>query len=435
MRIHFIGIGGIGVSALAQHYLNQGHQVSGSDLVISEITELLKKKGAKILIGRHKKSNLNKNLDLVVYSPAVQANNPELQAAQKLNLKILSYPQALGELTQDYLTIAVCGTHGKSTVTAMIGLLLTKAKLDPTVIVGTKLKEFGNSNYRAGKSQFLVIEADEHFASFLNYSPDIIVLTSLDPDHLDYYKNFKNYFNAFKQFISRLSFSGILVANKDDQDIVQLQKQIVQLPIKIKNYSLSQPESKKLRKILKIPGEHNVANSLAVLTIARLLKIPNKITFYTLSQYRGAWRRFEELELKIKNLKLKIINDYGHHPAEIKATLEAARQKYFDKKIWCVFQPHQYQRTYYLFNDFVKVFQHCPIDQVIITDIYSVAGRENPQIKAKVNAQKLVKKIARENVIYLKKNKILSYLQKNFSHFNILIIMGAGDIYSLSKHF
>jgi len=166
IKVHFIGIGGIGVSALAKYYLAKGYKVSGSDLTGSEITGVLRKKGAEIYIGKHQTKNLPKNIDLVIYSPAVKFNNPELKAAKKRKIKIQSYPEALGELTKQYFTIAVSGTHGKSTTTAMIGLLLAKAGFDPTVIIGTKVKEFGNSNCRVGKSKFLVIEADEHFASF-----------------------------------------------------------------------------------------------------------------------------------------------------------------------------------------------------------------------------------------------------------------------------
>ncbi|GAI04639.1 unnamed protein product [marine sediment metagenome] len=185
MRVHFIGIGGIGVSALAQYYLAKRHQVNGSDLASSEIIELLKKKGAKILTGKHQAKNLPQNTDLVIYSPAVQLDNSELTEAKKCRIKCQSYPEALGELTKQYYTIAISGTHGKSTVVAMIGLILAKAGLDPTVILGTKLKEFGNSNFRMGKSKYLVIEADEWQASFLNYWPKVIVLTNIEREHLD----------------------------------------------------------------------------------------------------------------------------------------------------------------------------------------------------------------------------------------------------------
>jgi UDP-N-acetylmuramate--alanine ligase len=430
MKIHFIGIGGIGVSALARYYLEGNHEISGSDLVSSEITSALKKKGAKILIGQNKTGNLPKDADLIIYSPAVQPDNPEFKEAKKLKIKIQSYPQALGELTKKHFTIAISGTHGKSTTTAMLGLLLVKAGFDPTVIIGTKLKEFGDSNCRVGKSQYLVIEADEHMASFLNYWPKIIVLTNIERDHLDYYKNLKNILKTFKKYIGHLPKNGVLIMNRDDDNI----KRITNYELGIKNkkyYSLKQMEAKKLKKILKVPGEHNVYNALAALTTARILRIPDKISFKALSEYKGAWRRFEVIEIKYPK-PITLVSDYAHHPTKIRVTLKAAREKYPRRKIWCVYQPHQYQRTYYLFKDFVKVFKQALVDKLIITDVYDVAGREEKKIKEKVNSKKMVKAISKSQVIYLPNEKILEYLKKNLKGREVVIIMGAGDIYNLT---
>jgi len=460
-KIHFIGIGGIGISALARYFLEKGHEVSGSDLVSSEITDDLRKKGAKIFtpyqnkfgtgqVGKHKVKNLSKNIDLVIYSPAVPKNNPELKKAFRLQtsnfkLRVLSYPEALGELTKKYFTIAVCGSHGKSTVAAMISLILIKAGLNPTVIVGTKLREFGDSNFRMGGHPFrvvprlvppgsavLVIEADEHFASFLNYWPKIIVLTALEADHLDYYKNFKNYILAFKKFVSHLPKDGILVANKDDKNIYINFSTAVK---KLLWYYLKQKEVKRIKTILKIPGEFNVSNALAALAVARALKIPDKTAFKALSEYKGAWRRFELKQLTINNKQLTIINDYAHHPTQIRVTLRTAREKFPRKKIWCVFQPHQYQRTYYLFNDFVKVFQQALdkswINRLIITDIFDVAGREEKEIKQKISSVKLIKAIKKPWAIYLPKEKVIKYLRKNLKGREVVILMGAGNVYKL----
>ena len=407
LKIHFIGIGGIGVSALARYYLAKGHQVSGSDLVASEITQALKKKGAKITINSQLARNVLANMDLVIYSPAVPENNPELKQAKKLGIKCLSYPQALGELTKKHFTIAVCGTHGKSTTTAMIGLLLVKAGLDPTVIVGTKVKEFGNTNCKVGKSKYLVIEADEHFASFLNYWPKIIVLTNIEADHLDYYKNIKNVRRAFKEFISHLPKDGKLITAKKIE--------------------------RKLTSVVKIPGRHNLQNATLALKTARALKIPDRISFKSLSEYRGSWRRFEVRQGKVGKKKITIVSDYGHHPTEIKATLQAAREKWPEAKIWCLYQPHQYQRTYYLFKDFVKVFRQVPIDRIIITDIYDVAGREEKEIKKKTNSKKLIKAINKKWTVYVPKKKILNYLRKNLRGREVVVVMGAGDIYEIDK--
>jgi len=451
MKIHIIGIGGTGVSGLAQYYLSKGNQVSGSDLVSSEITEFLKNKGIEVIIG-NSENNIDKDFDLVVYSPAVKFDNQELQKAKELKIKTQTYPEALGELTKEYFTIAVSGAHGKSTTTSMIGLLMTKAGLDPTVIVGTKLKEFGESNFRLGNSKFLVIEACEYDASFLNYFPKIIVITNVDKEHLDYFKTFANVKKAFKDFIARLAVasgegrcdgSGYLVFNKDDKNTRVILPKNPKL--KAIGYSIKQKDSKKLKSILKIPGMHNVSNALAVLSVARILAIPDKISFKSLSEFRGTWRRFEIKQGVVNNppshkatarqRKITVISDYGHHPNEILATLKAAREKYLNKNIWCIFQPHQHQRTYYLFNDFVKVFRQVKIDKIVITDIYDVAGRETKKINQEVSSEKLVKKINRKNVNYILLCDIEKFIKENIKSGDVLIIMGAGDIYKLVDKF
>jgi len=436
-KVHFIGIGGIGVSALAQYYLEKGHKVTGSDLTFSEITDLLRKKGARIKIGRHNSKNIPEDVSSVIYSPAVEKNNPELKKAYKIQntgyeIQIMSYPEALGELTKQYFTISVSGAHGKSTTTSMIALILIEAGLDPTVVVGTKLKEFNNSNFRMGNSKYLVIEADEWNASFLNYWPQIIVLTNIEKEHLDFYKNLDCILKTFKEYVSHLLGDGVVIANRDDKNINKL---LASASLKIENYSLEQKEKEVLRKILKVPGEHNISNALAALTVARVLGISDDVSFKALSSYKGAWRRFDISQKRIAGKNITLINDYGHHPTEIKATLKAAREKFPNKKIWCVFQPHQYQRTFNLFDDFVFAFRNAPIDEIIITDIYSVAGRETAVIKKKVNSKKLVKTIAKGNAIYLAKNKIKNYLEKNLRDNEVVIIMGAGDIYELAVQF
>lgn len=384
----------------------------------------------------------------------MQQTDPDLQFAKKNHIKTLSYPEALGELTKTHYTIAVSGTHGKSTTTAMLGLLLIKAGLNPTVIVGTKLKEFDDSNCRVGgypdtkyqiqDTRYLVIEADEHFASFLNYWPKMIVLTTIEADHLDYYKNLGNIIKTFKKYLSLLPKDGLLVANRDDKNT----RKIVNTKYKIpdtKYYSLKQREAQKLRKILRIPGEHNVSNALAALAVARILKIPDEVSFKALSEYRGSWRRFEEFKLTINNKQVTLISDYGHHPTEVRVTVEAARQKWpldpargKPKKIWLVFQPHQYARTYYLWNDFVKVLSRLPVDKLIITDIFDVAGREETEIKKKVSSERLVRGILNTrykipDTLYIPTiQQVYSYLQKNLRGGEIVIVMGAGDIYSLA---
>ncbi len=429
IKVHFIGIGGIGVSSLAQYYLKKGHEVSGSDLAASEVTDFLKKKGVTVTIG-NSAEHIQGDMDLVVYSPAVKADNPELSKAKELGIDSKSYPEALGQLTKEHFTIAVSGSHGKSTTTAMIGLAMVKAGLDPTVIVGTKLKEFGNSNFRAGKSNYLVIEACEYDGSFLNYEPKVIVVTNVDKEHLDYFKTFANVKKTFQQFIMRLPKDGFLVANADDKNS-KFKSQKSKLQFKIQKYTLRQSEAKKLKKVIKIPGQHNVSNALAVLEVARILGIKDSISFKAIGEYKGSWRRFDIL----KNKPYALISDYAHHPNEILATLKAAREKYPKKKIWLIFQPHQYQRTYYLFKDFVKVFKQVKINYIIITDIYDVAGREEKKISSAVSSENLVKKIARKNVTYMNIVEAEKFVKENIKSGQVLIIMGAGDIYKLADKF
>lgn len=434
-RIHFIGIGGIGVSALARFYLLKGEEVSGSDLVSSEITEDLKKLGARIFIGKHKETNLKKNTDLVIYSNAVLPSNPELKKAKKLKIKCLSYPQALGELTKHYFTIAVCGAHGKGTTTAIASLVLIKAGFNPTVIIGTNLKEFNNSNCYLPKtySPFLIIEADEYRRAFLNYWPKIIILTNIDREHLDYYKNINDIKSAFKDFVRHLPKDGILIANRDNQYVRACHFEKIRKTV---FYSLKQRKTKEIKKVIALPGKHNLSNALAVLTLAKILKIPQKICFSVFRSYQGAWRRFEIFKTKIKTntkeVPFVLISDYAHHPNEIKATLEATREKFGSRKIWAVFQPHQYQRTYYLFKDFASAFEKA--NRVILLPVYSVAGREKKEIIRKVDLSLLVKGINKKE----KKAQLVSgfkeakeVLKKELKPGEVVVVMGAGDVYYL----
>lgn len=436
MKIHLIGIGGIGVSALAQYYLSKGHKVTGSDLVFSEITELLESKGVKISFGPHKAESISKDVETVIYSPAVQEDNPEYMEAKKRGLKLLSYPEALGEISKEYFTIAVSGTHGKSTTCAMLSLILIEAGLDPTIIIGTKLKELDNTNFRparnatrhsvaggAGKSKYLIIEACEWKASFLNYYPSIINLTNIEEEHLDYFKDMNHILETYSKYISHLPKEGLLVINEDDENI----KRIMNHESRIMKYSLKQEESDKLRKILKVPGDHNVYNALGALTIARELGIEDDIIYKALGKYKGSWRRFEV----IKKDNYTLINDYGHHPTEIEATLKAVKEKYPEDKVWCIFQPHQYQRTNSLFNNFVKALSETEIDKLIITDIYDVAGREKGEITQKVSSEKLVKVIDKPWVEYVSQEKVKKYVQENMEGGEIIMVMGAGDVYGI----
>jgi len=425
-KIHFIGIGGIGVSALAQYYLALEWKVSGSDLKESETTDFLKKKGARIFSGRHKKENVSKGTDLAVYSPAVRKDNPELKKAREMKIKCQSYPEALGEISAERFTIAVSGTHGKSTTTAMAALVLKEAGFDPLVMIGTKMKEFSNTNFRMGKGPFL-IEADEHFGSFLNYSPNIIILTNIEKDHLDYYKNIGNLIKSFKKYVGLLPQNGVLIANKDDKNVRK---------INFKNtlwYSLKSGKKKILEKTLQIPGFHNVSNALAVMALAKELGIKERTALKALGKFKGTWRRFEITKAFLKGKKkIIVVSDYAHHPTEIAATMKACREKWPAKRIWLLFQPHQLQRTFYLFKEFVSALRSAPADQVIVTDIFSVPGREEKSLEKKVSSKKLAENAKKESIRYIAKKNLEYFLKNNLESEDVLVVMGAGDIYKIA---
>ncbi|MDD5739056.1 MAG: UDP-N-acetylmuramate--L-alanine ligase [Candidatus Pacebacteria bacterium] len=430
MRIHFIGIGGIGISAIACIYKQKNWVVSGSDEEHSEITDDLKKQGIKVFIG-HKASNLPIDADLVVYSEAVPQTNLELKQAKKLKIKCLSGAMALSDLAKDYFLIAVSGMHGKSTTASMIAQILIKANLDPTFIIGAK------PGWRLGKSKYLVIEADDYKAKFLNYKPDILVLTNIEQEHMDYFQNLSHIFKVFSQYIKQVK--KYIVGNKDNSNVVKVleKSKIENKKSKIKFYSLKDKIAGELKKILKVPGEHNISNALAALNVAKILGIKDQVSLKALGEFKGIWRRFQVQKFAICNLKFDIISDYAHHPTEIQATFQALYERYPNKKIFIIFQPHQYQRTFYLFNDFVKTFQQAKdkfsIEKTIITDIYSVKGRETQAIKKKTSSQKLVKAINRNEVEYIKQSEIKEYIKKNIKQIDVLVIMGAGDIYKLSN--
>lgn len=439
--MHFIGIGGIGTSALARWYLSQNWAVSGSDIVQSKITRELLKDGVEVKIG-HKEANLSLKANLVVYNQAISVKNPELLKAKKLRIKTLSYPQALGELTRRYKTIAIAGAHGKSTTTAFTSLALIKAGLDPTVIIGTRLKQFdpknSGSNFRAGRSKYLIIEACEWKNAFLNYSPTAAIITNIDCEHLDFFKNFSNVKKSFLKFVGKIQNQGILVLNRDDKNLIALKKKISKIAeknkLKVFWYSLSSSliAVRQIKKNLKVPGQHNLSNALAAYILARRFGIAEREIFSAFRGYKGVWRRLEyrgSLNPKISKLKSFVYDDYAHHPTEIKASLRALRERHPKSKIVCVFQPHQAERLKLLFKNFVSAFQDA--NDLILLPIYEVPGRDK---KAKnFNSQKLTRAIAFRNlklglsnsVLYLPRPEKLPSVIRNNS---IVVMMGAGDI-------
>ncbi|MDD4358748.1 MAG: Mur ligase domain-containing protein [Candidatus Pacebacteria bacterium] len=418
MKIYFIGIGGIGISALARYYLKNGHEVSGSDPFNSEIIQALQKEGAKVFIGKQVKEHIENDIDLVIYSPAVKEDNEEFKEARNKGTKLLSYPEALGKLSKDLFTIAVSGTHGKSTTTTMIAFILIEAGLDPTVIVGTKVKEFGDSNLRLGNSKYLVIEACEYEDSFLNYHPDIGVILNIEADHLDYFKTFEKVKESFNKFANQ---SKQVIIEKKFDNLIDSNNKIVL------------DKSEMIKPSLNVPGEFNITNAMHAIMVARELKIDDETSLKALAKFKGTWRR---MDIDDTSFNFTIINDYAHHPTEIGATLKAVREKYPDKNIYCIFQPHQYERTFNLFDDFVKAFNEALskkyLDHLFIFPIYTVEGRESQEIKNKVSTEKLALEIKGANLLkdFENAKEITFNLNKN----DVLIIMGAGNIYNLYKY-
>jgi len=418
-KAHFVGIGGIGVSAIARMMFSERKIVSGSDTSDSAIIDELRKLGAKIFLG-HNADNVADDFDFLVYTPAVTADNPELKKAAELSIPMFSYPEMLGLISKDKYTIAVSGAHGKTTTTAMIAKILIDAGLDPTVIVGSFLKDQG-SNFVAGKSEYFVVEACEYKKSFLNLNPKIIVITNIDNDHLDYYGNLENIKKAFGEFAAKLPKEGYLVCDPNDENLKEI---IKEAKFKIIDYTKVNNNFN-----LKIPGEHNIKNAQAAIVAAEILGVDSKKAENSLESFEGTWRRFE-FKGETKNGVL-VYDDYGHHPTEIKATIKGAREFFGGKKIWCVFQPHLYSRTKLLLNDFGKSFGDA--DEIILADIYAAREPKDEGINSKMLAEEITKNGGKAR--YMESfDKITGFLVENAKKGDVIITMGAGDVFKIGEN-
>ncbi|MCK6462983.1 MAG: UDP-N-acetylmuramate--L-alanine ligase [Candidatus Pacebacteria bacterium] len=426
-RAHFVGIGGIGVSAIARMMIGEGKIVSGSDSTDSLITKELKKLGAEVFIG-HNAGNVSGSIDLLVYTPAVTEENPELKKAKELNIPTFSYPEILGLISQNKYTIAISGAHGKTTTTAMIGKILTDAKKDPTIIVGS-LMNGSHSNFSAGKSDYFVVEACEYKKSFLNLSPRIIVITNIDNDHLDYYGSLENIKKAFAEFVSKLPEDGFLVCDPNDENLKEV---IKSAKAGIIDYTKISSDFN-----LKIPGEHNIKNAKAAVVVAKILGIEEEMARESLNDFSGTWRRFE-YKGKTKN-GIVVYDDYGHHPTEIKATLKGARKFFGGEKplgnargkIWCVFQPHLYSRTKLLLEDFGKSFGDA--GEVILADIYAAREPKDESINSKMLADEIIKNGGKATYLG-SSEKIENFLLENAKKNDVVLTIGAGDIYKIGEN-
>jgi UDP-N-acetylmuramate--alanine ligase len=483
-RIHLVGIGGIGMSAIAQVLLEQGYEVSGSDLVRTKITGRIKERGAKIYIG-HRESNIH-NPDLVIFSSAIKNSNPELKAARKDGIPILRRAEMLGLLTQDKEVIAVAGTHGKTTTASLVGAILHKSGLDPTIILGGNVGYLGNSNARLGKSKYAVLEADEFERSFLELSPQVAVITNLEREHLDCYKNLGEIKKAFLKFIGKIPPSGSLIICLDEPGIQALLPQIERSyityglgnytsgareiseatvsnscrvsvrtnkwspqatgkrrkpsgqtldfwarDIQFSNFSTNFKVMKKKKEIgtltLSLPGVHNVKNALAGVAVGEKLGISFSQIKAALEEFKGVERRFQ---VKGRAKEILIVDDYAHHPTEVSATLRGAK-KGWKGRIIAVFQPHLYTRTRDFYLQFARSL--IPADILIITDIYPAREEPLPGIRGELIAGK-IKDYGKKEVNYFEdKEKIPDFLIKILQPGDLVITLGAGDIWKIGE--
>ncbi|MEJ5245448.1 MAG: UDP-N-acetylmuramate--L-alanine ligase [Bacteroidota bacterium] len=444
-RLHFVGIGGIGMSGIAEILLNEGFEVSGSDIAKSENTEYLEKLGIKIYIG-HNEKNIDE-AEVVVYSSAVNpSENPETIAAIQKNIPLLRRAEMLAEVSRLKYNIAISGTHGKTTTTSMIGLILIKAGLDPTVIVGGRLRDFGGTNARLGKGDWTVVEADEFDRSFLQLFPTVAVVNNIEAEHLDIYKDMNDLTETFAQFANKVPFYGFIALGIDDPGVKSIYAKVNK---KIRTYGFSRNcdiraerivyENRQIRAIIiednvelgevtiNVPGEHNLKNALAAITVARGLNIDFDTINAALQEFKGVFRRFD---IKGEKDGVLYVDDYAHHPTEVKAVLKAARNSW-NRRIVAAFQPHTYTRTMHLHEQFAASFDDA--DVIIITDVYPAREQPIEGVTGKLIADGAMK-YGHKNVLYIPTlDELKKQLPLILKEGDVFITIGAGNICNLSQ--
>jgi UDP-N-acetylmuramate--alanine ligase len=442
-HIHLVGIGGIGLSAIARVLLHRSYEVSGSDLGLTPITCDLAELGATIREG-HRAQNVNSS-DLVIVSSAVPKDNVEVEAARAASIPVLKRGEALVWLMRDRCGVAVAGTHGKTTVTAMIGLLLLNAGLDPTIIVGGIVPEL-HSNARDGTGPHFVVEADEYDRTFLELAPGVAVVTSIEMDHPDCYHDLEDLVHTFTEFLEKVPPDGLIVACGDDPRVREAIGRIrgpgvvtygsapnvhwratdlEQNALGGTDFSVSAAGEDRGRFQLRIPGAHNVSNALAALAVGAHLGVDASAALETLRDFQGVARRFE---VKGDWQGTTVVDDYAHHPSEVKATLAGARQRFDGRRIWVVFQPHTYSRTKALLSEFATAFDDA--DRVIVTPIYG--AREHDDLG--VQASDLVEAMSHLQVTRLPDlSQIASWLSHRIAPGDVVITMGAGDVWTVGE--
>lgn len=444
MRLHFIGVGGIGMSALANVFLQLGYTVSGSDVKQTQITRELHRQGANIYKG-HRADQIE-GADVVVFSSAIKNSNPEIREAKKRKLPLISRGQLVAKITNPKQSIVVAGTHGKTTTTALIAELLLRSSKDPTVFIGGVLRKI-NSNSRWGKSRWAVVESDESDASFLHLHPSIAVFTNVEDDHLDFYHSSRNILSAFVKFIHRIKPGGVGIVNIDDPGLGYILRKI-EVREKILTYGLSpqadiQAEDIKIKALgssfkvkykknvvgevkAPLPGVHNVYNCLAAVGAGYVLGTSWVEIRNTLSCFEGVKRRIE----KVGQIgSVPVFDDYAHHPTEIKAMLGELNK--LGRRVIVIFQPHRYSRVKFLLPQFLTAFENA--DVLILTPIYSAGERPIPGINGRTFFQALKKRRPSSACYYMpSEGKILRFIKTHLKENDLIVTLGAGDITKLS---
>ena len=445
-RIHCLGIGGIGLSAVAEILKDNGHTVTGTDITVSEVTEHLESIGIKVF-REHVAENVD-NVDAVVYSAAVSDENPEVVRARELGIPLFSRAEVLGMLMENYRSsIAICGTHGKTTVTSMTSLILRNAEYRPTILVGGNLPEI-NGNVEIGSNDYFVTEACEYMDSFLNLKPSIGVILNIDSDHLDYFKDMDHIVKSFRTFVEQIGDEGTIVAYGDNPFVKDVLKDhsnkitygysescdyyaenIVFDDMGFPSFDICHEGNKVAEIKLAVPGEHNVLNSMAAFATARHLGVDVRTIRDTLAAFGGTHRRFDFTG--ITDGGVKVIDDYAHHPTECRATIAAASNVKHNR-LWIVFQPHTYTRTKALFNEFTECFTGA--DVLVLTDIYAAREKDVYDISTEKLYNSMKELHPDKEIYYIGDfDRIADFIKSNAASGDMVITMGAGDVYKVGE--
>ena len=442
--IHFVGIGGAGMIGIARVLLKKGYKISGSDISDSIELRKLKKDGAKVFIG-HDKENI-RGANLIVVSSAINSKNPELTQAKKDSITIIPRAEMLGSIMIGYESIAVAGSHGKTTTTSIIAKILSVANLRPTYVVGGKVLST-DENSDLGDGKYLVAEADESDGTFIHIQPDVAVITNIDDDHLVHYKNiFENLLDSFVMFSENVPFYGYLLINGDDKNIKKISRRIHRTKItfgeskdcdyQIKNivpnggkqsFEIFDKKNNKNHNFkINLPGKHNVFNATASIGVAMEEGIPLGSIKKGISSFSGVGRRYEKHKIRVDTKFITLIDDYGHHPLEIESNIKAYKEEYPNKKVCMIFQPHRFSRTAQLFDDFVKVLNET--DSLILLDIYSASEKPIRGIHSRTISES-IKQLGHKDVTYLKNhNDVINLISNKKDSFDILVTQGAGSV-------